>query len=387
MNCIAFVPVRCGSKSIPFKNIKLFCGRPLLFWNLLELQHVQTVDKVVVATDCEEIEVVVKSFGFSKVSVYWRSEVNATDISSTESVMIEYINAHSLDADSLFMLVQVTSPLTTREHFAGALKKYSESGADSLLSCARLKRFIWNTDGTPINYNLSSRPRRQEFDGLLMENGAIYISTIERILRTDCRISGKISIFEMPDYTSIEIDEEEDWVVAEALMRNKSKALFAELFSATKIKIVATDVDGVLTDAGMYYSEAGDELKKFNTRDGKGFEILRSIGIKTAILTSENTQLVNRRGQKIRADYIVQGVTGAEKLRALEAICSELGIGLHNCAYIGDDINCISLLTNVGAAFCPSDAVQKVKELSNVTVLSKKGGEGVFREMIGVLFN
>ena len=89
---IAFIPARCGSKAIRFKNIKEFCGKPLIYWNLLALQNATLVDKVYVATDCIEISEVVENFGFDKVKIYMRDRVNAQDESSTEDVMLEFID-------------------------------------------------------------------------------------------------------------------------------------------------------------------------------------------------------------------------------------------------------------------------------------------------------
>lgn len=377
MNCIAFIPARCGSKSIPMKNIKPFCGRPLIYWNLLELENTLEVTSVVVATDCDTIQNVVNSFGFSKVHVYRRQETNARDSSSTESVMLEYLDALSIPDEDSFMLVQATSPFTTREHFGKALQQFISGDADSLLTCVRQKRFIWSADGIPINYDFNKRPRRQDFDGYLIENGAFYVNKVGNIKENHCRLSGKISIFEMPDFTAIEIDEESDWVVAEALM----KSMAGVTKTLAPIKLVATDVDGVLTDAGMYYGEGGDEMKKFNTRDGKGFELLRERGIKTVILTSETTGLVDRRAKKIKADYLVQGVSGHEKLSALKSICIKESIKLTECAYIGDDVNCIEVLKSVGMAFCPADAEADVKSIPDIFVLAKNGGQGAFREV------
>ena len=114
----AFIPVRGGSKSIPLKNIKPFCGKPLVFWNVQALQLTSGVDKVVVATDSDAIEAAVNQFGFSKVEVYRRSAENASDTASTESVVLEYLNTHSLRNEDLFILVQATSPLTRPEDFA-----------------------------------------------------------------------------------------------------------------------------------------------------------------------------------------------------------------------------------------------------------------------------
>ena len=216
---IAFIPVRCGSKSIPLKNIKEFCGKPLVYWNLEALQNSINIDKIFVATDCEEIKSIVNGFGFSKVVVYDREPVNANDTASTESVMLEFIDKQNFNDKDLFFLVQATSPLTQTKDFDEAINILKSQNADSLLTCVRTKRFYWNQDGTPYNYDYKNRPRRQDFDGILMENGAFYINTIANIKKYQNRLSGKIAIYEMEEFKAIDIDEIDDWIVAEQIMK------------------------------------------------------------------------------------------------------------------------------------------------------------------------
>ncbi len=378
MAVIAFIPVRGGSKSIPLKNIKLFCGKPLVYWSVNALQETHAIDKIIVATDSEEIKNAVTSFGFTKVEIYHRSPENATDTASTESVMLEYLHQSHHHANDIFILVQATSPLTQSNDFATALEKFQVSSYSSMLSVVRFKRFLWNSDGTPKNYDYRHRPRRQDFEGEFMENGAFYINHVGDIIKDRNRLSGKVGLYEMEEYTAFEIDEPDDWQIMEQLMYRhilSNQAL-------NNIKLFATDVDGVLTDAGMYYSEHGDELKKFNTRDGKGFELLRKTGIKTAIITSENTNIVERRAAKLKADYLYQGREHNGKLAVLKEICEKENITLSQVAYIGDDINCREALQNVGIAACPKDAVDKIKNIPNIKIMNNKGGEGVVREFI-----
>ena len=151
------------------------------------------------------------------------------------------------------------------------------------------------------------------------------------------------------------------------------------------IKLFITDVDGVLTDSGMYYTENGDEFKKFNTRDGMGFQLLRESGIKTAIITSEVTQIVERRAKKMKIDYLYQGQRDGGKLNAALEICKKERITLNDAAYIGDDINCTELLKNVGFAACPADANEKIKAINGIKIMSLNGGEGVVRELVDFL--
>jgi len=381
---IAFIPARCGSKSIPFKNIKKFCGKPLIYWNLLALKNSRNIDEIYVATDCKEIRDIVNSFGFSKVKVYDRDEENANDTASTESVMLEFISKNGFDDNDLFFLVQATSPLTQTKDFDRALEKLQNEKANSLLTCVRTKRFFWNENGTPINYDYKNRPRRQDFDGMLMENGAFYISSIGNIKKYKNRLSGKIAIYEMPEYTAIEIDEEDDWIVAEKLMQ---KYILQPKKFSKKIKLFLSDVDGTLTDAGMYYGQNGEEFKKFNTHDGKGFELLRKAGIKTGIITSENTKIVENRAKKLKVNYLYQGLEHIGKLEIAKEICKKENITLDEVAYIGDDINCKELLENVGLAACPSNALDEIKNTPNIIKLSKKGGDGAVREFVGIILS
>jgi len=153
------------------------------------------------------------------------------------------------------------------------------------------------------------------------------------------------------------------------------------------IKLILTDVDGVLTDSGMYYSEAGDELKKFNTHDGMGLQLIRQKGIKTGIITSENTKLVERRFQKLKLDYLYQGKREGGKLASVKEICEKEGLSLANIAYIGDDVNCLELLSSVGLAACPADAMEAVKNIPGIIQMKKKGGEGCVREFTEMIMN
>lgn len=380
---VAFIPVRGGSKSIPLKNIKPFCGKPLVCWNIEALEKCDLVNEIVVATDSDEIEDVVLKMRYRKTIVYRRSAENASDTASTESVMLEYISKGQHSDDTVFILVQATSPLTQSNHFDEALSVYSTGEYDSMLSCVRSKRFFWNDNGTSRNYDYRTRPRRQDFSGDWMENGAFYINTVGNILRDKNRLSGKIGIYGMPEYTSIEIDEPDDWIVLENIMRRN----ILSKRNHKNVKLFLCDVDGTLTDGGMYYSENGDELKKFNTRDGMGLKILRDAGVKVGIITSEDRMLNERRAQKLQLDFLYQGKQHGGKLEVARKITEEMGISLDDVAYIGDDINCYELLTNVGMAACPNDAEHIIKSIPNIHIMKKKGGEGCVREFVEYLLS
>lgn len=144
-------------------------------------------------------------------------------------------------------------------------------------------------------------------------------------------------------------------------------------------KLILTDIDGVWTDGGMYYDQTGNEWKKFHTYDSAGVLFAHQHGILVGIITGEKTEIVERRANKLKIDFLVQGAK--DKLTEAQKICSQLGIALHEVAYIGDDLNDIELLKNVGIAGVPSTAPEYIKKLSHLP-LEKGGGEGVFREFV-----
>jgi len=148
------------------------------------------------------------------------------------------------------------------------------------------------------------------------------------------------------------------------------------------IRMVITDVDGILTDGGMYYSEKGELLKKFNARDGMGFELLRKNQINTIILTREKSQIVVSRAKKIKADECFIGVL--KKENKLKEICKKYDISPNNIAYIGDDVNDKEIMKLVGFPATCKDGISEIKKISKY-IAELKGGEGVFREIADLI--
>lgn len=151
------------------------------------------------------------------------------------------------------------------------------------------------------------------------------------------------------------------------------------------IRLLLTDVDGTLTDGGMYYGTDGTEFKKFNTRDGMGLQLLQRAGVKVGIVTSEDTPINVNRARKLGLDYLRQSARDGGKLAAAREICTEMGITLQQVAYVGDDVNCYDLLAAVGWAACPADACDKVKAIPGIRILERRGGDACVREWIDMI--
>lgn len=149
-----------------------------------------------------------------------------------------------------------------------------------------------------------------------------------------------------------------------------------------ELKLFATDVDGVLTDAGMYYGESGEELKKFNTRDGMGIKLLQAEGVMIAIITMEHTKIVARRAKKLGITEVFQGAK--DKVAVLTHLAEKFNIPFEQMAYMGDDVNDVAALQTVGYAAAPADCVDQVRQVVHY-ICQKNGGEGVVREVIDMI--
>lgn len=219
---VAFIPARGGSKSIPLKNIKPLAGKPLIYWTIEAALKTPCINHVYVSTDSEKIKSCVEKIRNKKLSVIDRTSQTATDTASSELALLEFCQNHQFD---YVFFIQTTSPLLAKSDLSSAWEKYQKNNFDSLLSVVRQKRFIWKEEksiGYPQNYNPLNRPRRQEFDGFFVENGAFYLSSRQAILSSKCRISGKIGLYEMPEKTYFEIDEPSDWKILQSLRRSNT---------------------------------------------------------------------------------------------------------------------------------------------------------------------
>ena len=146
-----------------------------------------------------------------------------------------------------------------------------------------------------------------------------------------------------------------------------------------KVKIFIIDVDGTLTDSGIYYDQEGNELKKFCTKDAAGIFAARSCGMKIMILTGRESNATKRRMEELGVDYLVQNIK--DKAEYLEEFIKENGLLKEEVGYIGDDLNDIKAMLLAGFRACPSDACQEIKKISDY-VSNINGGHGAVRDIL-----
>ena len=352
-------------------------GRPFVYWTLDALCSTKKIDQIIVLSNRDDVTELVSSYAGAKVTVFCGIKSIKSEGDSVENLLYEVISKSDLSPNDVIVNLHPSFPLIQKDHVRGALDLFLEEHSDSLVSVALQKRFIWNVDGELRDYHVDKRPPLLDLDGYLVESGVINIFYAGGFLKNKRMVQGIVSLFEMPGRSLSTLDE---------LTEKNSINFFpfdegeSDNKKISEIKLFVSDIDGTLTDGGMYYSGSGELMKRFNTKDGKGFELLRANGIKTCLITSEETEITISRANKMKIDFVYQGATGVGKKDALTELCTKLGISPLNVAYIGDDLNCIEALQYSGAKACPMDAVPQVKKVSGIYVCNASGGNGAVRE-------
>ena len=379
MRWVAYMPLRGGSKSIPGKNIRPLAGTPLFAWSLQAAVDSGCFEEVWAGTDDVAVRAAIEQRFAGQVRVFARSPETCTDEASTESAMLEFAAKVPFD---VICLVQATSPMTRAADFVAARDQFLAQDADSLVTGTRTRRFFWYPAGEPLNYDPAARPRRQDFAGSIIENGAFYFTRREVLELQQCRLGGSISVFEMLAESALEIDEPDDWATAEAMLNSRRADAAGARIGA--IQALVIDVDGTLTDGGMYYGASGEALKKFNTRDAKGLQRIRQAGLKLCVMTQEQSEAVHARMRKLKIDDYHPGVH--DKLTRLHEVAKDWGLPLEAIAYMGDDLNDLACLEAAGYAFCPQDALPEIRAAADYVTCSR-AGDGAVREACELLLS
>lgn len=373
---LAVIPARGGSKSIPRKNILPLGGLPLIAHTILAARSAKRIARVIVTTDDAEIGEVARRFGAEVVE---RPLEIAGDEATSESAILhvlETIGPSDGMADCVVFL-QCTSPLTTGDHIDALAAAIMDEGADSALTVRATHTFLWGRtdDGAArgLNHDPARRARRQDLSPEFSETGAGYAFTRSGFQAHKHRFFGRTALVETLDVPPLEIDEVADLAPIAALLatRNRGFALPSQL------DLVVFDFDGVMTDDRVYVDQNGVESVACSRSDGLGVERLRRIGVPMLILSKEANPVVSARAAKLGIECL-QGVQ--DKVAALRDLAPTRGISLKNCVFVGNDINDLPLLKEVGCPAAPNDARPEVLEVARL-VLPAPGGRGAVRAL------
>lgn len=379
MRVISIIPARGGSKGIYKKNLRLLNNRPLVVYSIEQSLQAKLIDETYVSTEDNEIRKVSIENGAKVID---RPPELANDTTSTESVLL-HATEYSKNVFDYIVLLQPTSPMRFPRQIDEAIKLILKEDGDSLLSVYQNASFFWNNDGTSINCNYKNRPRRQDKEWEFVENGSIYITKKETLLKEKNRLGGKIIMYEMPKWMSFEIDEPFDFELIEYLMKTKNKTEFLNLKEIVKeLKLIIFDVDGVFTDGSIYLDENNNETLKFSRIDGKGIELLRKNQFRLAVITSENSEIIKKRMEKLNISDVFIGIKN--KIKIYNALKDKYELDDNNICFLGDDIQDLEILKKVGLSCCPINAQQIIKETS-LYKSHFKGGDGFVRDVCNLI--
>jgi N-acylneuraminate cytidylyltransferase len=296
---------------------------------------------------------------------------------------LDYLEAREEYQPDLIVFLQCTSPVREKDDIDRAVRHLLQSGADSVFSATESKWLLWRlSDGRAESFNYDYRDRRREQDMAAewRENGSIYVFRPWVLREGGNRLGGKITLYEMNYWSSFQVDSAEDldlcdWIVRRHERRGRVSAL------PDTIKAVVFDFDGVFTDNRVMVSEDGGEAVQCNRADGLGLDYLRSTGIPLLVLSTERNPVVAARCRKLQIECR-QGL--ADKLAALKQFARERQIPLSSIVYVGNDLNDVQCLVEVGCGIVVADAHSSVKDTAAI-ILTRRGGDGAVREVCDLI--
>lgn len=371
---VAIIPARGGSKGVPRKNLQRVGGVPLVA-RAVRAATAAGVDLVVVSTDDAEIAAIATAAG---ARIIHRPAEISGDTATSETAILHALDALDTEGErfDVVAFLQATSPFIPSDALAAAVDEVRADSADSVFSAYETYGFLWrrDADGTAlaINHEAAHRPRRQDREPHHLESGAFYVFRTEGFRRSRHRFFGRIRIAEVPEWTAIEIDDEQQLRMARAL------AGLHEAPETIPVRAIVTDFDGVHTDDTAIIDADGGERVRVSREDGMGVSLLRRAGVPMLILSTEVNLVVRARADKLRVP-VLHGID--DKETALRAWAHDNDLALSDIAYLGNDINDLPAMRIVGWPIAVANAHPLVRQEARV-VLTRRGGDGAVRELV-----
>ncbi|MCA9933449.1 MAG: acylneuraminate cytidylyltransferase [Anaerolineales bacterium] len=379
MSVLAIIPARGGSKSIPQKNIKPLAGKPLIAWSIEAALAAPSVNRVVVSTDDDDIATVARQFG---AEVVMRPPELATDTASSESALLHVLDTLAVQNGynpCVLAFIQCTSPLTLSADINGTVNLVLQEGYDTAVTMTPFHYFLWeDAEGSMIgvNHEATRRLMRQQRKPQYKEVGAVYAMDAAQFRQRQFRFFGRIGRYLIPASRAFEIDEPDDWVIAENILHSRPRNQILPSTLA-RVQAVVTDFDGVMTNNQVTVTQDGTESVVCNRSDGWGINLLKQTGILVACISTETNPVVAARCRKLGIPYW-QGEKN--KLTTLQAFLAQSNLEAQDCLYIGNDTNDAACLAYAGTAVVPQDAAAEVLPLADWQT-DTVGGAGVLREV------
>ncbi|MBW8763343.1 MAG: acylneuraminate cytidylyltransferase [Microbacterium sp.] len=375
MTTVAIIPARGGSKQVPRKNVQKVGGVPLVARAVRAALAADGIDLVVVSTDDDEIAGVSAAAG---ARVIRRPAEISGDTATSESAIMHALDelASAGEPVDVIAFLQATSAFIPPDALAAAVAQVRNGEADSVFSAFETYGFLWRRDADgaalAINHDAAYRLRRQDREPHYLETGAFYVFSAAGFRQSGHRFFGRTAIAEVPEWTAIEIDDEQQLRIARSL------AALHEAEHPIPVKAVVTDFDGVHTDDTAIIDADGGERVQVSREDGMGVALLRKAGVPMLILSTEVNAVVRARAEKLQVP-VLHGID--DKATALRAWAAENRLDLADVAYLGNDVNDLPAMRIVGWPVAVANAHPLVIAEARA-VLSREGGRGAVRELV-----
>ena len=400
MKAVAVIPAHYGSTRLPGKALLDICGKPLIqhVWEVVA--QARNIDEIIVATDDERIAKVVRDFG-------GRAMMTSSDCQSGSDRVREV--AQTVDAD-VYVNVQGDEPLLEPSAIEKLLEVFAQDANVQVVTlCSSISReealspnqvkVVRDHAGNALYFSRAPLPFVREANETAEYLGHIGIyayrrealcsftslpvSPLEQAEKLEqlrfLQAGIPILVLEVPRM-GVGVDTQEDLDRVRTVVREKRKTEALERLK--HVKLVVTDVDGVLTDGGLYYGPDGECLKRFNARDGLGVRLLQKAGIQVAILSGRDCPALRKRIEDLGITEAVLGQL--DKRPALEGIMKRCGVQPEEVAFIGDDVPDMEVFGMCGVSVTVMDAPESIKNSADL-ILKSGGGKGTFREFVGYI--
>jgi len=375
VSTVAIIPARGGSKGILDKNLQPVHGVPLVARAVRSAVAAVQIDQVYVSTDSSRIASVAEANGAKVIS---RPATLSGDEASSESALLHALDEIG-DAD-VVAFIQCTTPFIEPTEIDRACRMVMSGEFDSVFSGSEDHSFRWleTEHGTysPDGHSLEQRTRRQDLGTAVIETGAFYVFKVEAFRASRSRFHGRVGSVVTSRRNALQIDDAEDLQLARQLASHESSRS-----DLGPIDAVVFDFDGVHTDDSVWLDQEGQETVRVSRSDGYGVRLLREAGLRLLILSMETNPVVAQRAKKLQIE-VMQGEV--DKGSALRTWLTENALDPAKVAYLGNDVNDIPALEQVGWPVVVADAHPTVKLMARIA-LRAKGGEGAVRELADLI--
>ena len=377
---VAVIPARGGSKGVPGKNLRRVAGRSLVERAVDACIAATAIDAVYVSTDDVGIAAAARAAGSEVVE---RPADLSGDTASSESALL-----HALDTlaaaggdPEVVVFVQCTSPFIDPADLDEAVRRVTGGEADAVFAAVPTYEFLWRSgsDGqaSGINHDAAYRPRRQDREPHFRETGAFYVMSVAGFRSARHRFFGRTQIVPVAELSAVEIDHDHDLVLASALAAALDPRVDVD------VDVVITDFDGVHTDDSAIVNEDGVESVRVSRSDGLGIERLRKAGVPILILSKETNRVVRARAAKLGVE-VLHGIEA--KAEVVRDWLQRQGVDPARAAYLGNDINDLGPMREVGWPVAVANAHPEVRQAARL-VLSRPGGSGAVRELCDLVLS